>query len=310
VIERGDPDYKPCRRTPGPLSSGEGIVYAIRDRDQNDPGVKDKRLLIVDGEFGSAFMMMQREGNILSTTIRSAWDGEQIEPLTKHNRICASSPHLCIVGHITQDELLKLLSLTNLQNGFANRFLWCCVRRAKRVPFPAELDTTRVQALAQGIATTIDAACRREQIRLAPDAQALWEQEYEALTEDRTGNYGAATSRAEAQVYRLALIFALLDESQSISAAHFEAALALWRYCDASALYLFGNPETEPRAQKILEALTEGPKTQTELNRLFSGKLRSEDLADVLKRLQAVGKITQSNLKTGGRNRTTWRLRT
>jgi hypothetical protein len=48
--------------TPGPLSSGEGLVYAVRDPSDAldkdgqpiDPGVEDKRLLVVDGEFGAA----------------------------------------------------------------------------------------------------------------------------------------------------------------------------------------------------------------------------------------------------------------
>jgi hypothetical protein len=44
----------------GPLSSGEGLVYAVRDGDGNDddeeadPGVLDKRLLVVEQELGAA----------------------------------------------------------------------------------------------------------------------------------------------------------------------------------------------------------------------------------------------------------------
>ena len=53
---------------PGPLSSGEGLVYAMRDESEQqkkgepvDPGVDDKRLLIIDGEFGGALTARERK---------------------------------------------------------------------------------------------------------------------------------------------------------------------------------------------------------------------------------------------------------
>jgi hypothetical protein len=43
------------------------------------------------------------------------------------------------------------------------------------------------------------------------EAEALWQQMYEELTQDRPGLLGAVTNRAEAQVLRLSLIYALLS---------------------------------------------------------------------------------------------------
>jgi hypothetical protein len=37
--------------------------------------------------------------------------------------------------------------------------------------------------------------------------------------------------RAEAHVLRVAILYALLDRSNVIEAAHVKASLALWRYC-------------------------------------------------------------------------------
>ena len=53
---------------------------------------------------------MQRQGNTLSTILRSAYDGKDLDPLTKNSKISASSPHICIVGHITEQELRTLLA--------------------------------------------------------------------------------------------------------------------------------------------------------------------------------------------------------
>jgi hypothetical protein len=86
---------------------------------------------------------------------------------------------------------------------------------------------------------------------------------------DQPGLLGALTARAEAQVIRLALLFALLDKEGSIGVAHLKAALAFWRYCEASNLPAPANirplgsrpksrelPRVEP---KLLECAEPGP---------------------------------------------------
>lgn len=58
-----------------------------------DKGVVDKRLLVIESEFGNALQAFRRQGNTLSQVLRSAWDGKDLEPLTKTSRIWASKPH-------------------------------------------------------------------------------------------------------------------------------------------------------------------------------------------------------------------------
>ena len=92
------------------MSSGEGLIHAIRDGDgKADAGVADKRLLIVEGELAAPLRAMQRNGNTLSTVLRATWDGRTLEPLTKANVIKVSNPHVGIVGHITIAEMKELL---------------------------------------------------------------------------------------------------------------------------------------------------------------------------------------------------------
>ena len=103
---------KAAKRSPGPLSSGEGIIYAVRDEleewKQNrktgagewvitDPGARDKRLYILDEEFSSALSCTKRDGNTLSPILRSAWDDGDIEPLTKTSRIKTTGAHIGIL---------------------------------------------------------------------------------------------------------------------------------------------------------------------------------------------------------------------
>ena len=118
---------------------------------------------------------------------------------------------------------------------------------------------------------------------------------------------GAVTSRAEAQALRLAMTFALFDGADRVELKHVEAALSFWRYAFDSAAYIFGGAELDPVAQKILEALATGPKTQNEIVDLFGRNLPKTRIDGVLRDLQERGRITLTKEETGGRPRKVWR---
>ena len=158
----------------GTLSSGEGLAYAVRDamhrdeplKDRGRPtgetvrtcvdlGVEDKRLFLVQAEFGVVLRIMGRDGNSLSGVMRDAWDGLDLSPMTKANRVRATEPHIGIVGHVTRDELLRNLTDTEASNGFGNRFVWLLVRRYQELPFSSSPDGTEMVELVRIIGGTI-----------------------------------------------------------------------------------------------------------------------------------------------------------
>jgi len=309
--------FQKCPLSEGPLSSGEGIIHRLRDPsderdkegDLNNPGSSDKRLMVIEGELGSVFKVMQREGSIISTVLRVAWDGGTIEPLTKCNRIKATNPHLCIVGHITADELRELLTAVDLRNGLANRFLWCMARRTRLISRPLPMPDEAVMTLAARIRAALLHAAPA-QVAWSESALEAWDVTYPELTAERPGAWGYATARAEAQVCRLALLYALLDSQFTIELDHLAAALGFWRYCDASAAYLFAESEADPIGNKILDALhaAGGEMSQTDLHGVFGRNLPAAKLAAVLTLLQEHGRITQVQRKTGGRTAVIWKL--
>jgi predicted transcriptional regulator len=68
-------------------------------------------------------------------------------------------------------------------------------------------------------------------------------------------------------------------------------------------------PSLPPDARKkIVEALAEKPKTQSQLFWLFRGKLTKADLMPILENLKSTGLITSKREKSGGRPRTVWSL--
>jgi hypothetical protein len=252
------------------LSSGEGLIWAVRDpiyrynakkdtEELEDPGVEDKRLMVLEAEFASALRVSRRETNILSAVMRTAWDTGMLRTLTKNSPAVATDAHISIIGHITKDELLRHLDATEMANGFANRFLWVCVQRSKCLPEGGKLEESTLLSYSSCIRNTLDAARRVGQMRRSDAARQLWEDVYPGLSEGAPGLFGAVTSRAEAQVTRLSCIYALLDGSAVVDIPHLRAALALWDYCEQSCRYVFGDALGDPIADRILQALRSSP---------------------------------------------------
>ena len=298
--------------TQGPLSSGEGLVGAIRDAvgDDDAGGTDDKRLLVAEGEFGAALRAIQRQGSTLSMILRTAWDGHELAPLIKHDRTIATGPHICIIAHITRYELRELMNASDVWGGLANRLLWACVRRRASIPTPqpiSDQDLDRVAAELTKVA--MHAHQHPAELRMSNAASDHWGAVYHELTQDRPGLLGAATARAEAQTLRLALTFALVAGADRIEIDHLEAGLAMWRYAEDSAAYLFGGAELDPVAETIISALAGGPKTQTEIRDLFGRHQSAARLTQVLIDLQERGRVTLTEEPTAGRPRRIWSLR-
>lgn len=282
VVKPADEQWANGRLKNG-LSSGEGLIYEVRDEakiwnaetekhETVDFGAADKRLLILEPEFANALAVMERPGNTLSPVIRNAWDGHTLSTLTKNSPLKASNAHISIVGHITTAELRSRLNRTDLANGFANRFLFLCVRRSKRLPHGGDLSDEEVGALAERIGAAVEYAKTIARVTMTKEACGAWEAAYTDLSEDRHGLLGAITARAEAQVIRLALLYSLLDRKQEIDVAQLRAALAVWEYCETSAVRIFGHALGDPLADAIHRALShagEAGMSRTAIRDLF-----------------------------------------
>ena len=301
--------------SPGPLSSGEGLIYAVRDESEKvdkdgipvDPGVKDKRLIVHDGEFASVLKAAKRETNTLSAILRTAWDSGNIEPLTKTTKIKTTGAHISFVSHITREELMLCLSEVDGFNGFSNRILWCCVRRQNQTPFPEGISESESQRIGHRLNDAVSFARIGGEVTWNEDAKNFFEEYYPALTKDEHGLLGGAVSRAEAQTIRLALIFSLLDKSRIIQPMHITRALTVWSYCLNSARYLFSSLESNASENKILQFLKDGEKNTSQITKdLFKGHV--EKLRETLDRLQSSGRIVSRTEKTSGRTITYWRL--
>ena len=204
VIRQADPDWVEERIQSG-LSSGEGFIWAVRDPIEEqqpvkekgrvvdyqhvvtDPGVKDKRLLVIEPEFGSTLRVLEREGNTLSAQLRQAWDSGNLRVLTKNKAAKATGAHISLLAHITREELLKYLNQTEQANGYANRHLWVCVRRSKFLPDGGNLHALDLSGITAQLRDAVQFARTVCEVRRSEAARAIWHAVYPALAGDRTG---------------------------------------------------------------------------------------------------------------------------
>jgi len=302
-----DNDWVEERVTSG-LSSGEGVVFNVRDEliksqpikekgrviDYQDviidQGVSDKRFFLIEEELSQALKVMSREGNILSAIIRQAWDSGNLHPLTKNNPIKATGAHISIVGHITEGELLRHLDETERANGFANRFIWLLVGRSKVLPNPKGAPSEILLPLVEKLKRVVEFARLVEEVQRDDEAEALWAEIYPKLSEGKLGMVGAIISRGEARVMRLACLYALLDLSKLVRPEHLMAALALWDYSEKSAKLIFGEKLGDRNVDKVKAALrASGRLTLTDISNLFDRHLPKTEIDRVVEFLRSRG---------------------
>lgn len=303
------------------LSSGEGLIWNVRDAIEKrepikkqgrvveyqsvttDEGIADKRLLVIESEFAMPLRQMSREGNILSATLRQAWDEGDLRVLTKNSPAQSTGAHVSIIGHITRDELLRNLGATEQANGFANRFLWLAVHRSKFLPEGGALHEVDFAPIVRRLAEAVGFACHVDEMRRDDEARRLWHEVYPELSTGVAGMLGAVTSRAEAQTMRLACLYALLDLSVVVRRTHLESALALWTYCQNSARFIFGDSLGDPVADEVLQLLRsagEQGMTRTDLSNHFN-RHRGDSIARALRALAEAGMICSRKEETKGR---------
>lgn len=298
------------KRIQSGLQTGEGMIWAVRDpiwkthlvkhkgrvidtqMVQEDKGVDDKRLCILEDEFALVLASLLEKSSTLSARVRLAWDTGNINQMTKNNAVKTTGAHISIIGHVTVEELRKQLDDVQLANGFANRFLWVAVKQSKSLPLGGE--PVELGILSHEMAEVVKFGKTVERMSFDAEAKEFWCQElYPRFERQLPGLLGAVTSRAAPQCLRLAIIFAVLDRKDAICLRHLVSAVALWDYCERSCAFIFGATLGDSIADEIRHALKskgELGMTKTQVSELFG---RHEKASAIDK---ALAKLLSANL--------------
>jgi len=324
LLKALDPDFATTKVVSG-LSSAEGLIAEIRDGVPDsvdskgksvtgDEGVRDKRLLVIEDEFGGVLQAMAREGNRLSPVLRDAWDGRSLGSMVKKDRQRATDPHICIVGSITAEELAQQLKAASVRNGLANRFLPIYASRARLLPLNPEVPASKLEVMFARLRGAVDAARRIQLVRWSKAAQDEWVEIYPSLAvpSDATSVVRALVERGAPYVHRLAMLYALLDGTGEVQVTHLNAAMALWRYAEDTwrLVYADSTPLT-PLAARLLKAIedaaADGCSRTTLREAAGSNDIPAGAITAELNALAASGLVHREQVKTAGRSKEIWR---
>jgi len=289
------------------VSTGEGIIWAVRDAIKEhrpiqhkgrtvayedvecDQGVEDKRLLILEEEFARVLNAGVRSGNTLFDVLRVGFDRDYLNIATKKQAGHSTGCHLSLVAHTTGHELRKLLTDTAAANGYANRHIFVCASRVRLLPEGG--GEVAFDSVIERLQKAAEFARTCGEMKRDKEAAAIWRAVYPDLSEGKPGMFGAMTARLDAIAVRLSMIYALLDGTPLIRAAHLKAALAVLKYCEASARFIFGDSLGDETADEILRQLRSRPDgmTRTEIRDYFQKNRSGAEISRALGVLQEHG---------------------
>ena len=316
IFTMAGPEF--CPRIASGLSSGEGLIHQVRDQSMTtdedavetikDPGVADKRLLIRESEFAKVLKVVERQGNTLSPIIRLAWDGKRLETLIKNSPDRATDPHISIIAHVTPSELRRLLTESEVANGFANRFIAVFVERERLLPDGDRIPQERLVPLANRLQEAIAFGQTVGEMTRTEAARKVWRRIYAPLTGNRTGMRGALTDRAAQHVVRLSMMYALLDQQDQVDVPHLLAATALWGYAEASIGSIFGASLGDSVADDLAAELKNqnAGMSRTQIRDHFNRHVPANRIEEALAILATSGVARKAMVRGTGRPEERW----
>ncbi len=287
-------------RVLGGFGSGESLVDAVAAGD-------DHRLMVVESEYARVLAVSKRDGSTLPALLRQAWDGDRLQVRSRAGTAVATGAHVIVVAHITRAELLAKVAESDALGGSLNRFLLIPAKRSKLLPSGGNLDDSVVGDFGRKVAFVAMQTRKFGILRRTPDADDYWSDLYEQLAEDDPGGLlGAVIARDSAQLLRLSVTYALLDETNRIDVQHIRAAQAVWDYSRAGAALIFGEHTGDVVADRILAELQRRGRDgldRTGIRDLFGKHEKKERIDLAIALLEKQGLATKATKGTHGRPR-------
>jgi hypothetical protein len=263
-------------------ASGEALVRMVSEAED------DPRMLVVLSEMSVLLNSANRDGSNLSGYLRIAYDGAPLEHNKAQKSYRATDYVLSTIGHITPQELSETMTNVDFYNGSTNRFLFAAVKRSKVVPRMSSAPDFR--SLAERIENLL-ALPGEGKVGFSAEGGRTWDAWVYSLTEPSDGKLAAAVERSKPNALRVALIYALLDETRlntkakcEIDTHHVRAAIEIVNRSRQSVKWFLDSSSTKTgntTLEDILKVKTAtnasgGILTGTQLAKLFSRKTLDE----------------------------------
>ncbi|MEU3599684.1 hypothetical protein ABZ714_13300 [Streptomyces sp. NPDC006798] len=256
VMRRVSSDFFKSNTTSS-LSSGEGLIYSVRDgmdgdeiarREENgqkvDYGVEDKRLLVQSSEF--ATIMQKTQGSTLGPVLRDAWDGKSLNIHSMDAEV-ASNPHITVLGHVTPQEFADRQKSSEMAGGTWNRFLPIFVHKPHEIPWPEEPEgwDEELAEFADRLRTAaFKAGSQGAVVEFSREAQIFYRKEVYPQYADASGDSETMkqfTQRRLPHLVRVAGTYALMNGRSLVSLGDLKAAKAVVDYAIESARFVLAS---------------------------------------------------------------------
>jgi hypothetical protein len=225
------------------FGSGQMLVSTLSDL----PGIQ---CWWVSEEFVEVLARGRGSESVMSQTLRKVLDHAQAETRARGSGAIvakAGSYSISLVGHTTPDEISMAIRNVDLTNGLLNRFAWVRIVPPDHKPMSAAVsdstfDTFR-DTVVGGAGPCWVHPVDPIRMRLTPDADALVEsiRHRERVAAVAGSATASITTRGPSFVLRLAGTCALSRGNHTeISVDDVRCADAIWSYCAASTLKIFG----------------------------------------------------------------------
>ena len=200
----GDPDWQVASG----LSSGEGVIFHVRDPQYGidkksgerivvDAGAEDKRLFIVQTEFSQPLEKTQRRGEHPEQRAAGRLGRRLVlRTLTRTAPLVATAAHVSLIGHTTREDLRAHLGDLSIADGFGNRFMYVATQRVRDLPDPDELTEDVLHPIVDELRRVVAFAQGAGRLPRTPEAAATWRVAYRELARGEPGLAGALLAGA------------------------------------------------------------------------------------------------------------------
>jgi hypothetical protein len=178
----------------------------------------------------------------------------------RKNPLEARAPFLCLIGSTTPEWLRADLTVDDVRGGLAGRFCYFTGQPKAPIPLPPRPDAAALGKSERILIEARNRSATPREYALDPEAVKLYEPWYIA---ERARVYPTAILDTLAQrlhvfAWKAALMFAVLEDTETINAEQMAAALAFADYqraTQATVFFGFGTSEAARCAERILAAL-------------------------------------------------------
>jgi hypothetical protein len=279
------------------LLRGVGSAEALGDwMQQPEEGPPVSHLLFIE-ELATLLTRGGWEGSTLLSFLTETFDApERYEIPFRKNPILVQEPTPTLVAGTTVEWLWKGLREIDVHGGFGNRIFYATGPPKPPIPLPAKPNQ---EALAE-VRSHLQRLATLPSIELVfvPDALALWSEFYLAWKATSWSELTtAAIKRIPTYIVKLSMVYACLEGTSLITADQLSAAIKVGHYGAKCADQLMNRHRQHSIQGKcearVLAVLKEVDLPPWQIHRRISGSYTAEELARVLRALEAAGAIFQ-----------------